>query len=423
MRLLVRLPTVLYSSRMRLLFVHQNFPGQFVHLAKHFAGNGEHTVAAITDARNRQPEIVATHRYPTPNPPPEAARGLSTRFVEHVERAEAVARVAQRLRSEGFEPDVILGHFGWGETLFLKDVWPRARLVVYAEFFYGAEHADTGFDPEFPSDGLPVRFENRARNASLLTALSAADRAIAPTQWQRSQFPADLQHRIEVVHDGIDTDAARPDPDASVTLKRHGLDLRAGDEIVTFVSRNLEPYRGYHAFMRALPRILAERPRARALIIGGDGVSYGAPAPRGRRWRDVFLDEVGDRLDLARVHFVGRVPHALFLQAMQASAAHVYFTYPFVLSWSMLEAMACGALILGSDTAPVREVIRHRDNGLLLDFFNPGALAEAVVDALSAPERHRPMREAARRTVVDRYDLRRHCLPRQIEVIARVARS
>jgi glycosyltransferase involved in cell wall biosynthesis len=408
---------------MRILFVHQNFPGQFVHLANHYASDSNNKVVAITDKKNNNSETILTKRYSAPAHQYGQARGLSARFAEHVIRAKAVAEAAQELRNEGFHPDLILGHFGWGETIFLKDIWPQAKLIVYAEFFYGGEDSDTGFDPEFPSDSLPIRFGNRVRNASLLTALIAADQAIAPTHWQRNQFPIDLQHRINVVHDGIDTVRAVPNLKASVRLKREGIVLRTGDEIVTFVSRNLEPYRGYHIFIRALPRILAERPNARALIIGGDGVSYGPPAPDGRKWRDVFLNEVRDRLDLSRVHFVGHVPHSLFLRAMQASAAHVYFTYPFVLSWSMLEAMACGALIVGSDTAPVQEIIRHRSNGLLLDFFNADALAEQVIDALAAPDRYHAMRIAARRTVVDRYDLRRVCLPKQLDIIRRANRS
>jgi glycosyltransferase involved in cell wall biosynthesis len=334
-----------------------------------------------------------------------------------------VAVEAERLREKGFTPDVMLGHFGWGETLFLKDVWRRAKLLVYAEFFYGGSDADTNFDPEFQIDDLHARMRSRGRNGSLTMALISADRAFAPTQWQRRQFPIELQSKIEVVHDGIDTDKIVPDASARVTLKRQGLVLRPDDEVVTFVSRNLEPYRGYHIFMRALPKILAERPRARAIIVGGDDVSYGQRPAKGRKWRNVFLQEVRERLDLSRIHLVGKVPYDVYRQILQVSSAHVYLTYPFVLSWSMLEAMAAGCLVIGSDTAPVREIVRHEHNGLLVDFFNPEALAECVIDALSKPERHRSMREAARRTIVERFDLRRVCLPRQTRLIERLARE
>ena len=230
-----------------------------------------------------------------------------------------------------------------------------------------------------------------------------------------------MQSKIEVIHEGINTDKAAPNPGAQLTLKRDGTVFNCGDEVVTFVSRNLEPYRGYHTFMRALPRILAERPRARILIIGGDSVSYGSSAPKGGTWRDVFLREVRDTLDMSRVHFVGRVSYAIFLNAMQISSVHVYLTYPFVLSWSMLEAMACGGLIVGSDTAPVREVIHHGVNGLLTNFFNADALAEHVIDALAFPQRYHPLRTLARRTIIDNYDLQSVCLPRGINLLERFA--
>jgi glycosyltransferase involved in cell wall biosynthesis len=215
-----------------------------------------------------------------------------------------------------------------------------------------------------------------------------------------------------VLHEGIDTVRARPDRDATVALARDNLVLRAGDEIVTFVARNLEPYRGYHQFMRTLPRILAERPRARAVIVGGDGVSYGSSPPDGGSWKTRILREVAGDLDMSRVHFLGRVTHNALLRLLQISAAHVYLTYPFVLSWSLLEAMSAGALIVGSDTAPLREVIEHGRNGLLCDFFDNAGLADLVVGALENPTRHAALRQAARRTVVERFDLEAVCLPR-----------
>jgi glycosyltransferase involved in cell wall biosynthesis len=401
--------------------VHQNFPGQYVHLARHYAADKANELVAIADSANKRSNLIRTIRYSLPGKSAQRASDMAGTFVDHMARAEAVAVEAEKLRQNGFDPDIILGHFGWGETLFLKDVWPRAKLLVYAEFFYGNGDADTNFDPEFPADALRARMRNRGRNGSLALALVSADRAMAPTQWQRRQFPSELQQKIEVVHDGIDTDKIAPDPAARVPLKREGLVLRPGDEIVTFVSRNLEPYRGYHTFMRALPKILAERPRAHAIVVGGDDVSYGARPAKGRKWRNIFLQEVKEELDLSRIHIVGKVPYDVYRQILQVSTAHVYLTYPFVLSWSMLEAMAAGCLVIGSDTAPVREVIRHQENGLLVDFFNPDALAGHVIDALSNPARYRVLRETARRTIVEGYDLKRICLPRQTRLVDRLA--
>jgi glycosyltransferase involved in cell wall biosynthesis len=408
---------------MRLLFVHQNFPGQYVHLARHYAADKANELVAMADGANKRSDLMRTIRYSLSGKTVRRAPGMAGTFVDHMARAEAVAVEAEKLRQKGFDPDVILGHIGWGETLFLKDVWPRAKLLVYAEYFYGNGDADTNFDPEFQVDALRARMRNRGRNGSLALALVSADRAVAPTQWQRRQFPSELQQKIEVIHDGIDTDKIKPDPAARVTLKREGLVLRPGDEVVTFVSRNLEPYRGYHIFMRALPKILAERPRARAIIVGGDDVSYGPRHAKGRKWRNVFLQEVKEQLDFSRIHLVGKVPYDVYRQILQVSSAHVYLTYPFVLSWSMLEAMAAGCLVIGSDTAPVREVIQHERNGLLVDFFNPQGLADCVVGVLAEPGRYQGIREAARRTVFERFDLNRVCLPRQTRLVERLARE
>jgi glycosyltransferase involved in cell wall biosynthesis len=249
------------------------------------------------------------------------------------------------------------------------------------------------------------------RNATMALALLDADRGICPTGWQAGFFPPPLREKIAIVHEGIDTDVIRPSPAAGVNLDRAGLRLRPGDEVVTFVARDLEPHRGYHIFMRTLPRILAQRPNARAIIVGGDKVSYGMIAPGGSSWKQTFFDEVKDQVDVGRVHFVGRVPHPTLLELLQVSAAHVYLTYPFVLSWSMLEAMAAGALVIGSKTAPVEEVITHGHNGILRDFFDVEGIADAVVDALAHPDRYQSLRAAGRRTIVERFDLQRVCLP------------
>ena len=222
-----------------------------------------------------------------------------------------------------------------------------------------------------------------------------------------------------MLHEGIDTDLICPARDAEVGLESAGLQLRPGDEVVTFVSRDLEPYRGYHIFMRALPRILERRPNARAVIVGGDKVSYGPAPPAGKSWKGIFFDEVRDRLDIGRVHFVGRVPHRALLSLLQVSAAHVYLTYPFVLSWSMLEAMSAGALVIGSRTPSVEEVITHGRNGILCDFFDADGIADAVVDALAHPDRYQPLRDAGRRTIVERFDLRRICLPAWLALLDR----
>jgi glycosyltransferase involved in cell wall biosynthesis len=244
---------------------------------------------------------------------------------------------------------------------------------------------------------------------------------VSPTHWQSSTVPERYRDQVTVIHDGIDTERARPDPRAEVRLAKSGLTLRPEDEVITFVNRNMEPYRGFHIFMRALPEIQRRRPKAIVLIVGGDEISYGRHLPNGETWRQRMLAEVGAALDMRRVRFVGRIPYDDFVTMLQVSAAHVYLTYPFVLSWSMLEAMAAGCLVIGSATPPVEEVIRDADNGLLVDFFSPEAVAEAVDRVLSHPDRMADVRRRARATIVEHYDLRTVCLPRHVALVDAVA--
>jgi glycosyltransferase involved in cell wall biosynthesis len=401
----------------KILFVHQNFPGQFLNLAPVLAARG-HDCLALTDATNQRAPTIRAARYSFDPPPvePRATR-LGRTYTQMGDRAIAVARTAARLRAEGYIPDVIFGHSGWGETLFLKEVWPEAKLLIYAEFYYRGVGRDVGFDPEFQTASLDTTMIAQGRAAHLGQALLHADAGVAPTGWQASTFPPALRPMIEVIHDGIDT--TRVAPDAAATLTLHsGQVLRAGEDVISFVNRNLEPYRGWHIFLRALPAVLRARPNAQVVIVGGDGVSYGSAPDGGGSWKQKLLDEVGPSLDLSRVHFLGRVPHGDFVRLMQVAAAHAYLTYPFVLSWSMLEAMAAGALVIGSRTAPVEEVIVDGENGRLVDFFDVPGWSAALIEALEAPGRFASQRAAARRTVQDRYDLK-ICLPRMVAFVER----
>ncbi len=397
--------------------MHQNFPGQFLHLAPELQRRG-HDCLALTDSNNKRASTipVVRYRHEAAAVDPAATR-LGRNYTLMSDRGVTVARAACQLRDEKeYVPDVIIGHSGWGETLFLKEVWPKARLIVYAEFYYRGRGADVGFDPEFNPPNFDQVMIAQARGAYLGQALLHADAGISPTNWQAGSYPAPLRQMIEVIHDGVDTSLMRPDPNASFVLP-NGKHLRAGDEVLTFVNRNLEPYRGYHIFMRALPDILAARPDAQVVIIGGDEVSYGA-APKGEKgWKDTFLNQVRGRIDHARVHFLGRVPYDQFTAVMQISRVHAYLTYPFVLSWSMLEAMSAGALIVGSRTAPVEEVIQHGKNGVLVDFFDVPAWAKALIHALANPKTYDRHRKAARQTILDRYDLRCKSLPALVSYI------
>jgi glycosyltransferase involved in cell wall biosynthesis len=405
----------------KVLFVHQNFPAQYLHLAAHLARDPANEVVAITQ---RQAPAIAGVKVLRYAPPPRAARGVHRHLAEldaGVANGHAVARVASALRDAGFVPDVMVGHNGWGEIWFLKDVFPHAPLLGYFEFFYGAHGADVGFDPAEPA--RPDDAERlRLKNAGNLLGLAAVDRGQCPTRWQLERYPRRFHPLLTQLHEGIATSVAKPDPDASLELAKAGIELKAGDEVVTYVARNLERYRGFPSFMRALPAILAARPRARVLIVGGSEVSYGPQPPiNAPVLRQQMLQELAGSLDLGRVHFLGRVPHASFVRILQVSMAHVYLTYPFVLSWSMLEAMAAGCLVVGSRTAPVEEVVVDGDNGVLADFFSPADIAAKVIAALGFPHEHAPLRRRARETILQRYDLDSVCLPAQTALLADLA--
>jgi len=410
---------------MKFLFVHQNFPGQFLHLAPALAARGHQVVGLGVNAL-KAPLPGVHHRTHRPGPPGPAAPDADSFFQEWAAkraRAQSAAQAMMDLKAEGFLPDVVFGHPGWGEMLHARDVFHRSRVLVFAEYYYGADGGDSFFDPEFqrgPVD-LPSLQRLRLKNTHLLHALADCDAAVSPTVFQKSQHPATFHDRIRVIHDGIDTDRFAPDPGASIKLQQAKLELKHGDEVVTFVSRQLEPYRGYHIFMRSLARLQRLRPQARVVIVGGDGTAYGASPPAGATWKNIFLNEVKGGLDMSRVHFVGQVPHALLQRLMQVSAVHAYLTYPFVLSWSMLEAMSQGALMVASSTGPVQEVIEHGRNGLLVDFFDHQALADTMAEALTRQQELQPLRQAARQTVADRYDLRRVCLPDMLKFVEQAA--
>jgi len=407
-------------ARMRILLVHQNFPAQFKHLAPALLSVG-HDVVAFTMHQNPMPAGLRVIRY-------AASRGTTATvhpWVSDIEtkviRGEAAFRTAMRLKAQGFSPDVILAHPGWGESLFLKEVWPDAKLAIYCEYFYTLAGGDVGFDPEFPVKDASEGCRLRMKNANNLLHFDIADAGLSPTHWQASTFPMPFRSKITVVHDGIDTDSIRPDPQAVMNFNQGPCSLDRRSEVITFVNRNLEPMRGYHVFMRALPRLLADRPNAHVLIVGGDQVSYGAKAPGGRTYKDIYLGEVAARIDLSRVHFLGHVPYKEFIRLLQLSTVHVYLTYPFVLSWSLLEAMSAGCAIVASNTGPLREAITDGETGRLVNFFDHEALAREIAALLDNPHERSRLGANAREFARANYDLKRVCLPRQMEWVHALA--
>ncbi len=416
---------------MQILFVHQNFPGQYRYLVKHFTQAPGWECYAIGERDNvkRQvnqiPPATRMLGYDTPAKVEGKVPVGASEFAANVRRAETIAAVLLRQQKNGLDPDIICVHPGWGEGLFLREIFPRAKILCYFEYFFDPAGPLVNFDPEFPNS-LGSRLVTRTKNAQNLISLHMADAGLCPTRWQWQTYPAEYRDKIRVIHDGVDTRVVRPNPGARVSFANIADPQRvfsAEDEIITFSVRNLEPSRGFHRFMRALPRLQQLRPRANFLIVGGDESSYVREHQSGKPWREVLLAEVGGDLDLSRVFFLGKVPYQHLLALFSITSLHIYMTIPFVLSWSMLEAMACGATVLASATGPVTEVIRDGENGFLFDFFAEDELVEKVGQLLADPGLRRETGARARQFIVDHYDLETVCLPRHLALIDELVSS
>ena len=387
---------------MKILFLHPNFPAQFRHLASVLGQDKQNTIVFGTSRREGNIAGATKAIYEKSR----TARPETHHYVRPLENAvleaQAVYRMTQKLKDRGFYPDVVYGHSGWGATLFMKDIFPKATLLCYFEWFYRAYGSDASFDP---SDPINADDEARIRikNAPILLDLATCDRGLSPTNWQRSQFPPEFHDKIKVHHDGIDTNYFKPVPDAKLFLPRINLDLTEANEIVTYVARGMEPYRGFPQFIETISLLQKKRPQCHVVIVGRDRVAYGKSLPDGKTYKEAMLEKFP--LDMSRVHFTELLPYDEYLQVLQASDAHIYLTRPFVLSWSMLEALSTGCLIVASNTAPVTEVIEDGVNGLLVDFFSPQQVCERTIEALDNPEKMAVIRTKAREIILEKYDL------------------
>ena len=402
---------------MKLLFVHQNIPGQYRELLRWLAARGSDELVFLTQ-RPDFPDMpgVKIVRYKPHHKSTDKSYAL-TRHLEDCHGAGyAVAMACQKLEAEGFRPDIVIGHVGWGELTFLKQVWPDVPLLGYFEYFYLAEGGVMGFDPEYPA-GETSKYVMHARNALNYMNIATCDLGQTPTHWQHQTYPEAMRDKIYVCHDGIRCDLLGPDPDVSLSLGRLSKPLTRADEIFTYTSRNMEPTRGFHKFARALPEILEARPNARVLIVGGNGTSYGRKSTSSGGYRGEMEAEIGDRVDWDRVHFLGRLAYPDYVKVTQIGRCAVHLSYPFVLSWSLLESMAMGAVMIASDTAPIREVIEHGKNGLLVDFHDHGALAKQVIEVLANHDTYAPLGVAARQHVQQTYDFETVTLRQHLERI------
>ncbi len=422
-------------SKKKILFVHQNFPAQFKSIAPFLAFTNKYEVHSLAWKKSHKEDDylksmidITHHQYEIKIGSSKNIHPLATEFETKMIRADSVALKCFELKEKGFTPDLIIDHPGWGETLFIKEVWPDVKILSFFEYYYNTSDSDIDFDMEQSQvSGYEMSKKLIARNTPINLSYSSCDGIIAPTNFQKSTAPPWLRDKINVIHDGIDTDIIKPGKkNKSISIKYRSIadnklistKLSKKDKIITFVNRNLEPYRGYHSFIRSLPLVQKSHPDAFILLVGGDQVSYGAPHPSGNSYKNIFLNEIKDSLiDPSKLIFLGKVDYETFINIMDTSSVHVYLTYPFVLSWSVLEIMALEKVIIGSKTGPVEEVISDNQNGLLVDFFNTNDIANKVITVLDNPKKFDKIRLNARKTIIDNYDLRRVSLPKQIKLI------
>lgn len=395
---------------MKILFLHRNFPAQFRHLATYLAQNG-HEVVYLTNRKDLEMQGIKKIPYGLHREvKPETHHYL--RFTEEaVLHGQGALREALKLKAAGFYPDVIIGH-SWGPVSFTKDVFPDSKLIAYIEWFYNSYNSDIDF---IKAPDIDAMAKTRYKNSHILVDLYTCDKVLTPTKWQLAQIPKEFHSKASVIHEGIDTEFFKPD--ANVIFEFEGKKFTRQDEIITYATRGMEPYRGFPQFMEAASIIQKRRPNSHIIIAGEDRVCYGSKLPDGKTFKELMLEKYD--YDLSRLHFTGSLPYTEYVKLLQVSSAQIYLTFPFVLSWSMLEAMSCGGLILASSTPPVKEVIQDEVNGLLFDFFKPQEIVDKVDEVLNNRNKYEHLRDSARHTIIENYDIK-DMLKKQVNLIKKV---
>lgn len=402
---------------MRILFIHKNFPAQFGAWGQWLAAQGHNVVFATerTDARSTAFQVVTykPHRAPT-----DGIHHYLAGTEAGILASQGLVRTALAMTAKGYRPDVVIAHSGWGGGTFVKDIWPACRYIPYFEWYYHWPPQDATAHDDYGDNTLDRAMRCRGRNLPFLMDFDAADAVLCPTRFQASQFPDWMGAKLHVSHDGIDTDLHAPGPRNTDLLD--DLAIPHDAEIMTWITRGMEPARGFPEMMGALATLQKSRPNLHAIIVGEDRVAYGA---RGDAisWKQKMLD--AHDLDTSRLHFTGLVPRPRMIEILRLGHLHLYLTAPFVLSWSFLEAMACGCLLVASDCAPVREFLDDGKTGLLTDMNDPHDLSAMIARALDEQDALSPLRHAAREAIVSRLDAKTIAYPERQRFLDRVLAS
>ena len=404
---------------MKILFVHQNFPAQFGRLAAWLNAQPQHQVVFLTKREdvefgNIKKVLFKEHRQASASTHPYL-RPLENAVIQ----GQAAYRSAAALKQQGFVPDVIYSHSGFGAMLYLKDVFSKSALVGFFEWYYQAHGTDADFDP---GDTITADDECRirTRNLMLLPDLTNCDAGVTPTYWQHRQFPLEFAEKLRIIHDGIDVRYFSPIPNTKLVLPEQKIDLSEAEEIVTYVGRGMEPMRGFPQFMEMASKLMERRKKVHVVVVGTDRIAYGPPMEDGKGLKEAMLKKYS--YDMDRLHFTGPLNYFSYKKVLQASSVHVYWSRPFVLSWSVLEAMSCGCTLVASDTPPLQEVITHNENGLLAPFYDTDKFADTVEMALNDATLRARLGANARETAISRYDMV-NTMPQHLRVLERAAAS
>lgn len=400
---------------MKYLFLHRNFPAQFRHVVMELAKNPLEVIMFITC--NNYYDIPGVNKLVyQPKAISKDCNPFLGFYEDAIQHGQSAAAIALAMKQKGITPDIIYGH-SWGSTMFMKDIFPDVPFIGYFEWFGVTRGADLDFDGRVIDENYEARI--RFNNSHLLLDLESCDMGVCPTNWQKSIFPKEFHDKLVVMPDGVNTELCKPDKNAKFVIEDKNLTLTAKDEVVTYATRGMEPYRGFPQFMEAVEKLQKKRPKAHFVIAGKDEVYYGQPLEKGT-YKELMLEKLD--LDLSRLHFVGSLQFKDYISLMQVSSAHVYLTYPFVASWSLLDAMAVGCCIIASNTGPVTEFIKDNYNGLLVDFFNVDELCDKVEYAIDNRDKVQPIRNNAVKTIIEKYDFK-DTLPRHLDFIKSFAKK
>jgi glycosyltransferase involved in cell wall biosynthesis len=400
------------------LYVHQNFPAQFGHIAGYLIREHGWRCTFVSQTDPGTVSGIRKVRYEPVGGATRQTHYFSRTFENAIAHAHGVYQALKPMKDTA-RPDLVVGHSGFGSTLFLPELWHDVPIVNHFEYFYRSRDSDMDFRKEWPAAEEDV-LRSRARNAMILLDLEYCAAGYSPTKFQRSLLPEAYRHKVRAIHDGIDTSFWRRRQVSDELLGK--LEVRPETRIVTYVSRGMESMRGFDIFMQIAKAVYETYPEVVFLVVASERVTYGGDIKHipHQSFKDYVLEQ--DHYDLDRIRFLGNQPPDTLAQILSVSDLHIYLTVPFVLSWSVLDAMACGCVVLGSDTAPVREVITDGENGLLRGFYDVDRLAEAAVEVLKDPPAYRQLGAAAQRTVAQRYSLQ-VVLPRMLDLYEEVTRA